>query len=243
MVNQSLKPLRHTDMMRDSDVRAAVKGWLEVEHARDPHTRIVEEMGIWSGSVRIDIAVINGELHGFELKSERDTLIRLSNQETLYSQVFDRMTLVTAQRHLEKAVDQIPDWWGVTTVSMKSDETSQLSNVRPAKLNLSVEPIQLARLLWKSEALEILERRDLSKGFKSKTVEIIAARLAEVLSLKDLSFEVRAALKSRSGWLGQSIGNERYMSTGSDRSPQGSSTSFRGSAGDLLNLIIAPASD
>jgi hypothetical protein len=216
MVNQPLKPLGHTGMMRDSDVRTAVKGRLEAKHANDPHTRIVEEMGIWSGSVRIDIAVINGELHGFELKSERDTLIRLNNQEALYSQVFDRMTLVTAQRHLDKAVNQIPDWWGVTAISMKPGEPSHLSDVRAASLNRGVEAIQLARLLWNVEALEIMERRGLSKGFKNKTVEIIAERLAEVLSLKDLSFEVRAVLKSRSGWLGESIGHQRYVSACGD---------------------------
>jgi hypothetical protein len=39
----------------------------------DLDTRVVEEMGIWAGSVRVDIAVINGEFHGFELKSDRDT--------------------------------------------------------------------------------------------------------------------------------------------------------------------------
>jgi len=57
--------------------------------------------------------VINGELHGFELKSERDTLARLEDQAELYSQVFDRMTLIIAKRHLEKAVPKIPRWWGI----------------------------------------------------------------------------------------------------------------------------------
>src|SRR5262245_6458552 len=99
--------------MRDSDVRAATKRMLASLHAGDPFTRIVEEMGVWSGSVRIDVAVINGELHGYELKSERDTLERLPAQAGLYSQVFDRVTLVTADRHLKIAKKTIPRWWGV----------------------------------------------------------------------------------------------------------------------------------
>ena len=48
--------------MRDRDVRAAVRQDLDARHGGDTETRIVEEMGIWSGTVRIDIAVINGEL-------------------------------------------------------------------------------------------------------------------------------------------------------------------------------------
>src|ERR1700712_292570 len=99
--------------MRDFDVRSAVRQRLQALHADDPNTRIVEEMGVWSGSVRIDLAVINGELAGYELKSDRDTLERLPLQSRLYSRVFDRVTLVASGRHLDKATIRIPDWWGV----------------------------------------------------------------------------------------------------------------------------------
>jgi hypothetical protein len=61
--------------MRDRDVRAALLRRLSSDYADDADTRIVEEMGVWSGSVRIDVAVINGELSGYELKSDRDTLV------------------------------------------------------------------------------------------------------------------------------------------------------------------------
>jgi hypothetical protein len=104
-------------IMRDSDVRSAVRNWLHGQYAHN--SRIVEEMGIWSGTVRIDIAVINGELHGFELKSERDTLARLGDQAGLYNQVFDRMTLVTARRHLDKATSKIPLWWGIIAAQLE----------------------------------------------------------------------------------------------------------------------------
>jgi hypothetical protein len=68
-------------------------------------------MGIWSGSVRIDVAVINGELTGYELKSDRDTLERLPLQAELYSRVFDRLILVVGKRHAKKAIEHIPEWW------------------------------------------------------------------------------------------------------------------------------------
>ncbi len=65
---------------------------LDAQHAGDDHTRIVEEMGVWSRFVRIDIAVINGKLHGFDLMSARDTLDRLPKQAAFYNQVSDRVT-------------------------------------------------------------------------------------------------------------------------------------------------------
>jgi hypothetical protein len=192
--------------MRDSDVRTAVRRWLEAQYADD--SRIVEEMGVWSGTVRIDIAVINGELHGFELKSERDTLTRLSGQAELYSQVFDRMTLVTAERHLEKALSKIPSWWGVSTARL-TRSAIELTRVKEAERNEGVDPLQLARLLWRSEALAVLEKHGLGRGYKSRTAEVIATRLATALSSDELSAEVRGVLKTRAGWLGQPVSNER----------------------------------
>ncbi len=79
--------------MHDIDVRLAIRRHLESAHDGDQDTRIIEEMGIWAGSVRVDVAVINGEFHGIELKSARDTLDRLPRQATLYDEVFDRVTL------------------------------------------------------------------------------------------------------------------------------------------------------
>ena len=70
ITNEMSKVQGDTVSMRDIDVRRAVRKKLGEQYAHDPDTRIVEEMGIWSGTVRIDIAIINGELNGFELKSD-----------------------------------------------------------------------------------------------------------------------------------------------------------------------------
>lgn len=226
--------------MRDSDVRAVVKNWLQVKYAHN--SRIVEEMGVWSGTVRIDLAVINGELHGFELKSERDTLARLQDQAELYSQVFDRMTLVAADRHYDKAISKIPDWWGITTARFEYNAVA-LQPIKEARRNPSIDPLQVARLLWRQEALAILERRGLSRGYKSRTADVIAARLADVLSIGELSAEVRAILKSRSDWLGKPVGNEREVSVGGVRCPLRSASRGLIASGDLLDSTISPTTD
>jgi hypothetical protein len=184
------------NLMRDSDIRTALLGALDAQYAHDHSTRVVEEMGIWSGSVRIDVAVINGELHGFELKSERDTLRRLPGQAELYNQVFDRVTLVIAKKHLEHASDQIPEWWGLTIAAPDAGGII-LSDHRQASSNPDLNPMQLARLLWRSEILEILERHQLAKGLKSKPLEVLVSRLANTFGLNDLRDEVRNRLKHR----------------------------------------------
>src|SRR5258706_11027427 len=70
--------------------------------------RIVPELGLWHGAARIDIAVVNGILHGFEIKSDRDTLSRLDVQMPAYNSVFDKVTLVVGRTHLVQAFQTIP---------------------------------------------------------------------------------------------------------------------------------------
>lgn len=194
--------------MRDSDVRSAVLEELAAAHADDARTVIVEEMGIWNGSVRVDIAVINGEMHGFELKSARDTLGRLGQQSELYNMVFDRVTLVMAESHVEKALPLIECWWGVIVATMTASGKCRISEERPAMANPSVDPLQLARLLWNDERRALLAKHDLLKGFKSKPSEHLSRRLAESLPLSTLAHEVRETLKRRPGWLRQSISHQ-----------------------------------
>jgi hypothetical protein len=175
---------------------------LTQQHGSDPSTRIVEEMGIWSGSARIDVAVINGELTGFELKSERDTLARLPLQVEIYNLVFDRLSLVTTERHAEKAKAVIPEWWGISLVG-SHPENQCISELRRAERNPARDPLILAQMLWREEAIQLLEQYGLAAGFRSKSAPAIHSRLAEKLSLADLGSGVRAALKARRGWLGQ----------------------------------------
>jgi len=197
--------------MRDSDIRKAVKAWLEQDYADDPSTRIVEEMGIWNGSARVDIAVINGELHGIELKSAKDTLERLQNQADLYNQVFDRVTLVADRRHIEKAISMIPQWWDVVCAVVDGDAI-RLQHQRTGSSNPGLSKIQLARLLWRAELIDALDKHKLIRGYRSKSNEILAARLAKELTLQELTLEVRGALKSREMWLGQTISDKTEMS-------------------------------
>ncbi|WP_051379612.1 sce7726 family protein [Bradyrhizobium murdochi] len=205
--------------MRDFDVRKALRRDLDEQHRDDARTRIVEEMGIWAGSVRVDIAVINGELSGYEIKSARDTLARLPAQQTLYSQVFDRVTLVVAEHHAEKAAKLVPSWWGTLVATSPREHEVFLRQTRPAFENPAVDPLQVARLLWRQEALAMLERRDLAKGYRSAPVDKLCRRLAAELPLDVIRLEVREALKARTNWSRKSVNDKSEMAIGVDLDP------------------------
>lgn len=204
--------------MRDRDVRHAVRQMLAAKFDRDEGTRIVEEMGIWSGSVRIDLAVINGELSGFELKSERDTLERLPSQSDLYSRVFDRIVLVVAGRHVDKACGMIPSWWGVI-VATEACGAIDLSGAREPALNPSPDPYLVAQLLWKEEALSVLDTMGMARGMRAKRVKVIHQLLAKELSYSALAAHVRSALKQRNQWLRQMVSCDLNMPINADSDP------------------------
>lgn len=228
--------------MRDLDVRKALRRELDRQHAGDDdRTRIVEEMGVWSGSVRVDVAVINGELCGFEIKSARDTLARLPAQQQLYSQVFDRVTLVVADLHEAKAFNIIPAWWGTLVATEGDGGSVYLREGRPASQNPAVDALQVARLLWRQEALVLLDRHHLVKGYRSASVDKLCRRIACELPLETVRHEVREILKARTDWSRKSVDDQGKMAIGVDLDPlrPAAGADARG-ASDGPNSLVGP---
>lgn len=188
--------------MRDIHIRTAMLNKLRGSHSDQANVKIVQEMGVWAGTVRVDIAVLNGEMAGYELKSDSDTLVRLPLQAEIYSRVFDRMTLVVGDRHFGKAAEIVPKWWGIVK-AVECMDGIKLRQARPSLKNRAQEPYLIAELLRKDEALLILEQFGLAVGWRSKKVRAIHERLSEELPLRVLRNKVRETLKARTGWLGQ----------------------------------------
>lgn len=184
----------------DLTIRSALKELLNKHHGNDKKVRIIEELGIQHGTVRVDIAVINGLLHGYEIKSDQDTLQRLPEQMEAFNAVFDKMTLVVGKTHLYEAINMVPEWWGITTAKTNLDFQVTFNVIREGELNNRQDSISIARLLWKEEALEILEEQNEAKGFYSKTRDLIYEKLSIVLNQKNLSEKVREALFLRKDW-------------------------------------------
>ena len=94
-------------LLGDAEIRSVLRSRLSQKHTRTSRTVFIEELGLCRGQVRVDLSVVNGLLHGYEIKSDRDSLRRLSGQVELYGKVFDRATLVVGERHLAEALDNV----------------------------------------------------------------------------------------------------------------------------------------
>ncbi len=186
-------------LMNDIHIRAAVRRQLFSQYRTDPDTVIIEELCVQRGASRIDLAVVNGVLHGYELKSERDTLARLSEQVLAYGAVFDLVTLVVGERHVCRAVEITPDWWGIRVARMEFGRVS-LHDLKLSLINPSADPMSVATLLWRDEALSFLEELGGAKGMGSKSKTHIYLKLLERADFDRLRDRVRECLKGRQGW-------------------------------------------
>ncbi len=196
----------------DKLIRSALKKNLENIYSKDLHAKIIEELGITHGAARVDIAVINGILHGYELKSDLDTLCRLPEQIRIYNSVLDKITLVVGKNHLHEAIKIIPDWWGIVIAKIVSpSDIVSFYNIREANENPLRNSVAIAKLLWRVEALNILEKNGQAKEVRLKPRREIYERLAVVLDQNNLRAEVREHLLSRVNWRSE----KRYMLNGS----------------------------
>ena len=87
---------------REPEIRAGLKGW--IAETLGPHSAIIDELAIKHGKYRVDLCAITDRLHGYEIKSDQDTLKRLPAQSKHFSLVFHRMTLVIGPGLLGPAI-------------------------------------------------------------------------------------------------------------------------------------------
>jgi hypothetical protein len=183
----------------DFQIRALLKQELATLHANDRGTIIIEELGLLHGAYRADVAVVNGTMHGYELKSDRDTLSRLPEQVKAYSAVFDFVTLVVGESHLLRAIEVIPDWWGIRIARMESGKLL-FRDLRLAISNVARDPLSIVRLLWRQEALSLLAEASGMSVTNSKPREWIYSELVAIAEFAYLRDAVRRYLKNRTGW-------------------------------------------
>lgn len=185
---------------RDRDVRTAVMKKVLAEPLSNPNVLVVEELGLEHGACRVDIAVINGVIHGYELKSDADTLHRLPLQIDAYSRALDKATLVVSERHFAEAANLLPPWWGVKVSRVGPRGAIHIQTERTATMNPDLSPFHVAHLLWRNEALAILETLGIDKKALRGSRRSLYALLTQHLSPSSLRTQVREALKRRTKW-------------------------------------------
>jgi hypothetical protein len=188
------------DRVRDIDVRKALKREVLKQHEGDVDTLVLHELGLRHGAARVDVAVVNGSLHGYEIKSDSDTLERLPAQIETYGLVLDKATLVVGERHAEKAIALLPSWWGIKIASQGPRGGISLRDEKRVRMNPSIDPLAVAELLWSNEVRDILRELGFIEKELRKPRAHLYRELAAAMDVNELRDMTRSVLKRREKW-------------------------------------------
>ncbi len=163
----------------------------------EPGDILVDELSMPDGKTRVDLALVNGHIEAFEIKSDHDSLRRLPSQVEGYAPYFDRISLITTRRFLDKVASVIPPWWGIIAACPTKAGIS-LRWQRRARLNPHRDLGRQCQLLWKEDLVALARSHAPSlKGRSTLDKLALTKAVTSSGSRRRLCKDMRTLLKAR----------------------------------------------
>jgi len=155
---------------------------------------VIEELRVHNGNAIADVVALYKEAHCFEIKGDGDKIGRVTKQGYYYNSSFRRITLVTTTRHMDKARDVLPGFWGIMVAKRRRNEIL-LKYARRAKDNPCFDKSLALLTLWKSEMLALVEHT--SAGIERSSRATLAELIANSKKKQELSYDISSTLIAR----------------------------------------------
>lgn len=131
------------------------------------------------GDSKADVLILNGTAHIYEIKTELDSLERISGQLSDYVKFAEYVTVVTAKKHVSKLVKRIPSEIGI---SVLTDEGRIGVFRKPISCKEHLDRSLIFSSLQKTEYIEIVRKLtgevpDVSNGFMYAECKSIFERI------------------------------------------------------------------
>ncbi|HEV2692702.1 MAG TPA: sce7726 family protein [Verrucomicrobiae bacterium] len=178
------------EILNDAVIREALL--LKLERQKSRPRAVLQELHVHNGKAIADIVTLHSEAHCYEIKGATDRIERITTQGVFYNAVFRRITLVTTECNLQKALKLAPRFWGVI-VAITDGACVRFRHFRAAKLNPNFEKQSAIMTLWKSEMLELIQ----SAGAERKPRRLLAQLISETRRELELSMSICELLLSR----------------------------------------------
>lgn len=184
----------------DTDIRSALHA-KRLRHAKShPDTLVIDELGLAHAKSRIDVAVINGCIHGYEIKSAKDTLDRLATQIDIYRQTLQKLTIVAAPKHVAGIMTHAPEWCGVIAAEQGPRGGISFHVLRNPVANPEIDPVMMAHLLWRDEVIDLLGQAGYAPKELRRPRKQLYEMLCEAMSLREITASIRAFMVQRPTW-------------------------------------------
>jgi len=155
---------------------------------------VIEELHVHNGNAIADVVALYKEAHCFEIKGDGDKIERAVKQGYYYNLSFRKITLVTTAKHLAKAINILPEFWGIMVADTKGGKVL-LKHSRKAKNNPNFDKTLALLTLWKSEMLNLIEQKNSKTENKSR--KLLADLIAHSKKKNELSYNISSTLIDR----------------------------------------------
>ena len=187
--------------MLDKEIREPLFDFLEEFYGK---IRIFEEK--ITGFSRTDaLGVIDGQLIGFEIKSDHDTYARLKRQTADYDELCDVNYLVVGKSHRKQADQHIPKHWGIICVYEETAADDEI-NQNAGRIIVEIDQIpgvnpnvKLARqldLLWRPELALLQEWNEMPK-YQRQSKAFVREKILERIPEETLKHQITELLFER----------------------------------------------
>jgi hypothetical protein len=177
-------------VLNDATIREALLSKLERQKSRP--RAVLQELHVQNGKAIADVVTLHSEAHCYEIKGSTDRIERIAVQGVYYNAAFRRITLVTTECNLRRALRLVPRFWGIM-VAIADCDAVRFRHVRAARLNPNFEKQSAAMTLWKSEMLELVS----DPGADRKPRRLLAKLIAETQRELELSMSICDLLLGR----------------------------------------------
>jgi hypothetical protein len=131
------------------------------------------------GECKADLAILNGTATVYEIKSERDSLVRLDRQVRAYSDVFARVYVIAADAHVDAVLRTVPNGVGVLclnrrhNISTVREAVDQAEQTSPSAIFDSIRT-QEARMILDAQGISLpsVPNTELSRTLRHHFVQL-----------------------------------------------------------------------
>lgn len=185
---------------KDMDIRTALHAKRLRRMKAQPDTLVIDELGLAHAKSRIDVAVINGCIHGYEIKSAKDNLDRFATQIDIYRQTLQKLTIVAAPKHVTGIITDAPEWCGVIAAEQGPRGGIRFHVLRNAAANPEIDPVMMAHLLWRDEVVDLLGQAGYAQKDLRRPRRQLYVMLCEAMTLSEIAASIRAFMMQRQAW-------------------------------------------
>lgn len=166
-----------SSLLREQEVKIAFINWLFEKGMLDDAT-IINEMVVANWSRRADLAIANGHLQAFEIKSDFDSLKRLDGQLETFTSRFEKVTVVCAPKFTYEVTKKVASDVGIIEYS-NTNKGIKFKIIQRGRISvLSNKKFYINYLLKKELQLLIVEHsKQLLFESGRESLEHIAAQL------------------------------------------------------------------